>query len=249
MPLTILEDLISALIPHSAQNKREPYEIGKLGKVHCPECCEETVMDATIEKLESSLLQGLITMTRQQTFGTFMPAVRPAALRLHCVNCPTRFSIFVYMGAKGPDIATFPDRKGGLATPNTPEIVAYFANQAYLAQSVRAYSASLAMYRTALDKILSPFGAKKSLKQKIEKLEAQYGETGQPRWVRSLTPEALTLLKEIADSQMHAADVVKEEALESDFLHNVQVIFSFLLFKIYEEEEQKKALKNKLSAS
>jgi hypothetical protein len=145
-----------------------------------------------------------------------------------------------------PDIATFPSRIGGLATPHTPEIVAYFVNQAYLAQSVRAYSAALAMYRTALDKMLSSFGAKNNLKKKIAILERQYEETRTPRWVRSLTPEALNILKEIADSQMHANDVVKESALEADFLHDVQIIFGFLLFKMFEEEEQKKSLKSKL---
>jgi hypothetical protein len=249
MAVSDLDELIAVLIPYYGQSRREPYDLPKLGKMHCPECCEETAMDATIEKLEGSLLQSLVMIVRQQTTCNFMPDIRPSALRLHCVNCPTSFSVFVYLGANGPDIATFPSRVGGLATPHTPEIVAYFVNQAYLAQSVRAYSASLAMYRTALDKILVSFGAKKNLKKKIEELKKQYEETGKPRWVRSLTPEALTLLKEIADSQMHANNAIKEVALENDFLHDVQVIFGFLLFKIYEEEEQKKVLKNKLHAS
>lgn len=247
MSLSNLSELITALIPYEGRLQREPCELAKLGTMHCPECCEETAMDAIADKFAGSLLQGLVMNARaNQTTGGFMPVIRPSALRLCCVNCPTVFSVLVYLGPAGPDIAVFPSRAGGLATTHTPELVAYYVNQAYLAHSVGAYSAAMAMYRAALDKILAEYGEKKSLKKKIEKLEKQFAETREPRWVRSITPEALSLLKDIADSQMHSSDAIREGALEADFLHDVQVVFSFLLFKIYEESKQRAALKAKL---
>src|SRR5664280_3689902 len=78
----------------------------------------------------------------------------PGLFAMTCVQCQLRHTVLVHSGPDGPEIAIFSPERGGFSTPNTPENVRYYLDQAHRAESVGAPSAAVAMYRSAVEMLL-----------------------------------------------------------------------------------------------
>jgi len=127
----------------------------------------------------------------------------------------------IYYSPSGAALTVFPNKPGGIATINTPEIVKYYVNQAYRAQLGNAFSGAMAMYRSALAELLEEQGYSGRLPQQILALEtARTNKTGS-KWALNLNTEVLKLFKEIGDSQMHPSEMPKLQALDATFMQCV----------------------------
>jgi len=97
----------------------------------------------------------------------------PGLFTATCVQCQLRHDVVVHQGPDGPEIAIFSPERGGFSTPNTPDGVKYYLDQAHRAETVGAASAAVTMYRSALEMLLYEQSYTKGmLNKKIEDLMA-----------------------------------------------------------------------------
>jgi hypothetical protein len=177
----------------------------------------------------------------------------PSLFAIHCYQCSSTFTAVIYRGPSGPQLAVFADHLGGLSTPNTPEPVAYYLDQAHRAQSVGAYSAAVAMFRAALEHILFGEGYEmRMLGPKIDALKKATDDGTAPKWARDLDPTYLSVIKELGDASIHPndGDIQKQEAFDSALISMLKETFEELLMLVYEREhasrERLKALRVKV---
>ena len=168
----------------------------------------------------------------------------PSLFSFECLQCSTKFLAVIYQGPQGPSMALFPQVHGGLSRPNAPEAVTYYLDQAHRCENVGAFSAAIAMYRSALENLLFEQGYKKGmLASKIQQLEADVAgaSPSAPRWARDLETEYLTVIKELGNASIHPndGDITKQEALDRDLVAVVREVFAGLLYLVYELPQEK----------
>ncbi|MBX9950213.1 MAG: hypothetical protein K2Y39_13680 [Candidatus Obscuribacterales bacterium] len=260
MPLNELPDLINGLLRNPADLSLArlraglPFDaFGHAGTMYCPNCFEYSGMK--LEKLYFNKTVGqeiIAELCREDSIG---PGVRaklpeytnPALVRLSCVNCQNIFYGLIYKTEKAPALVIVSVRGGGIATPNTSALVAYYLEQAYKAQAATAFSAALAMYRAALDQILEDKGYDGSLPAKLTKLADEQKNNTMPPWAKRLNSEILTVLKDICNRHVHPSELAVLQALDAEFMSKIQRIFSGLLSAAYEQETRQTAAKAKLN--
>jgi hypothetical protein len=166
----------------------------------------------------------------------------PVLATLTCVQCDTLFTAVLYQSPEGRGLAILPSTYGGLTTPHAPKGVAYYLDQAQKSQSVGANSASVAMFRGALDHLLFDQGFKKGMcGQKLGELEASIKANTAPKWAYELDGEFLTVMKQLGDGAIHPNDgnVDAQSKLDNELLAKITHTFQMLLFLIYELPHQK----------
>jgi hypothetical protein len=137
------------------------------------------------------------------------------------------------------------NRYGGLATPHTPQGVAFYLDQAYKAQTIGANSAAVAMYRGALERLLFEQGYQSGmLATKVERFIRNIQARSAPQWALELETEILIVLQVLGKGVIHPndGDVQKQAALDNDLLEKVQGTFKMLCFLIYEVYQQKQKM-------
>lgn len=164
----------------------------------------------------------------------------PAASLLSalCLQCQHQTDLIVHRGPNGWELVALPQTYGGLSTPDTPEGVAYYLDQAQRAQAVGARSAAIAMYRSALEHLLHEQGYTKGmLGQRIKQLEA---DPAAPKWRDQLDPDYLTVINALGNAAIHAndGDIAQQTAFEGELLVAVRELFIELLTRIYERPKQ-----------
>ncbi|MDQ5937892.1 MAG: hypothetical protein QG574_5251 [Cyanobacteriota bacterium erpe_2018_sw_21hr_WHONDRS-SW48-000092_B_bin.40] len=229
--------------------------LGHIGTLYCPHCSEYSGMKLNTLHFEHTIGQQLYReITREDTIGyrprPELPEYLPPSLfRLDCVNCKNAFYVLLLCGDKSPTLVFFSIRGGGVATPNTPELVKYYLEQAYKAQSATAYSAALAMYRAALEQLLENKGFDGKLPAKLQKLTDDIKNGSAPSWAKRLDIAALQVIKDICNAHVHPSELAKLQALDAVFMSDVQKTFSSLLSIAYEQEPRQTAAKAKLKAA
>ena len=176
----------------------------------------------------------------------------PSLFRFTCVQCDALFTALIYLGPDGPALAVFPSVRGGLTTPRTPKSVAYYLDQAHRAQSVGAYSAALAMFRSALEHLLYEQGyTQRMLGPKLRQLGVAVEDGTAPKWAKELNPAFLAVLKELGDGAIHPndGDIGTQEAADSTLVALVTQTFQHLLVKVYEEAAREQRALEALQAS
>jgi hypothetical protein len=229
--------------------------LGHIGTLYCPHCSEYSGMKLNTLHFEHDIGQQLYReITREDTIGyrprPQLPEYLPPSLfRLDCVNCDNAFYVMLFCGEKAPTLVFFSVRGGGVATPNTPELVRYYLEQAYKAQSATAYSAALAMYRAALEQLLENKGFAGKLPAKLEKLTDDIKSGAAASWAKRLDTAALQVIKDICNAHVHPSELAKLQALDTVFMSDVQKTFSSLLSIAYEQEPRQAAAKAKLQTA
>jgi hypothetical protein len=185
-------------------------------------------------------------------FGGYSGAI-PALFVATCLQCRQSITILVSEGPGGPEVVALPTTYGGLSTPNTPEPVAFYLDQAQRCQSVGALSATVAMYRAALEQLLYEQGYRDGmLKKKIDDLIT---DTNAPCWRDQLDPAFLEAMKDLGNAAIHPndGDISKQAALHAGLLREVRALFEELLEEAYEVEKRRanrlKALKEGVAAT
>lgn len=250
LDLTQIPDLVAALESRDYAGHESHYEIGEFDGTFCPSCGETrrvALFSLHWEIGSKPDEQGELRFTFDSDEAT------PALFRAKCLQCHEGITIVVSCGPHGPELVALPSTYGGLSTPNTPSPVAFYLDQAQRCQSVGALSATVAMYRAALEQLLYEQGYKSGmLKKKIEDLIA---DTNAPPWRDQLDPAFLEAMKDLGNAAIHPndGDISKQAALHAGLLREVRALFEELLEEAYEVERRRadrlKALKEGVAAT
>lgn len=179
----------------------------------------------------------------------------PLVYELECLQCKSRACLVIQkMNNEIKDIILY-ETYGGCSSKNSPDGVKYYLNEAKLSKQIGAKSASMAMYRAALDFLLYEQGYTQGmLGNKIKKLEEDRNNNCGQKWVMEIEPQFLEVIKDIGNSSIHPNDgnIKCQEVIDENLLNIVDIVFSELLDKIYEQPIRSKKnlelLKNKKSA-
>ena len=162
--------------------------------------------------------------TNSNVYDTFEEGFQrnlPLVYELECLQCKSKACLIIQkMNNEVKEIILY-EKNGGCASKNSPEGVKYYLNEAKLSKQIGANSASMAMYRAALDFLLYEQGYTKGmLGKKIGKIEKDRENNCGPKWVMEIEPQFLEAIKEEIDERL---------------LNLVDIVFSELLDKIYEQ--------------
>lgn len=213
---------------------------------YCNECLESRKMKViNINKKLNNIVGKDLEEALEECY--------PLIYELTCLQCKSKAYLVVYKHENEFKSIILYEKAGGCSSKNAPEGVKYYLNQAYQARIVGAQSASMSMYRAAMDFILFDQGYKTGmLGKKIEKLEEDINNKNAPKWAMEIDIDYIKVIKEIGNSSVHPndGDVEKQKEIDSKLLNIVDIIFSELLDKIYEQPIRSKTnleiLKNKI---
>lgn len=166
-----------------------------------------------------------------------------------CTQCDSSITLVVHKGPDGLQLVALPSTYGGLATPNTPEAVAYYLTQAQRAQSVAANSAAIAMYRAALEHVLLDQGYDQRMLG--PKIQALLDDNDPPSWRDRLDPVYLQAIKDLGNAALHTNDgtLDAQQVFEAELLREVEALFVGLLDEVYERHRREEAVRDRLQAA
>lgn len=176
----------------------------------------------------------------------------PALFLLTCLQCETVFTAVVYAGPDGEGLAVFPSVPGGITKSHTPGSVSYYLDQAARCRAVDARSATLAMYRVALEHLLGDQGFDKGMcGKRLEALEAAVKAGTAPDWAKTFDNEVLEILKDLGNGVLHTngGDISLQENATPEVIDLVTIAFEELLEAVYEGPARARASKEKLQAA
>lgn len=156
---------------------------------------------------------------------------------LRCVECNTRYTLVKYPSPAGSALVVLSSVHGGLSSPNAPEAVRYYLDQAHRAESMGAHSAAVAMYRAALEQLLYEQGFQSGmLAAKIVAVEKAKSEGSGPRWAVELETDYLAVIKELGNGAIHPndGDITRQAAFDRELVTQLELTFAGLLFLVYE---------------
>ena len=216
---------------------------------HCNKCADKRNM--AIENLYSQSSQA-----HNSDFKVVMNTCAPLVFRLTCLQCKSKAYLVIYKNEDEEEYksAMIYENRGGCSSKNAPNGVKYYLNQAYQSRNVGAQSASMAMYRAAMDFLLQDQGyTQKMLGNKIEQLEKDIANKEAPKWALEIDVDYIKTIKEIGNTAIHPNDgnIDKQKEIDSNLLDVVDTVFAELLDKVYEQPKKAKnnleVLKGKLN--
>lgn len=155
-----------------------------------------------------------------------------------CMNCHHTVFISVFYVDGGPRLVIVDRDHSNSMNSNVPESVRYYLNQADKSYGVGANSAAVAMYRAALEQFLYSAGFEDGmLHNKITRFERAANESTSPKWMRDLDRDYLDIIKELGNSSIHPnrGDISAQDKFNEELLSNIQIVFSELIYKRFEE--------------
>lgn len=176
----------------------------------------------------------------------------PRLASMRCRQCHVESHGLYYAGPNGNDLVIVRSVAGGTSTPNTPESVKFYLDQAARSEGSSARSAAVAMYRAALEQLLHEQGfATGMLGGKITALEAKVAAGTAPKWAAELDTEFLRVIKDLGNGAIHTngGDVMQQAALDDALIVEVRATFEVLLDLVNEVPAKKAASLAKLKAA
>ena len=166
-----------------------------------------------------------------------------------CVQCDLIHDVLIHEGPSGPEVAIFSPERGGFSTPNTPDNVKYYLDQAHRAESVGATSAAVTMYRSAVEMLLYEQGYTSGML--AAKIQALLDATSPPPWRDQIDPDYLEVMKQLGNAATHPndGDVQRQNVLDRELLVHVRAVFEELLDLVYERPAIAAARKANLQAA
>jgi hypothetical protein len=175
----------------------------------------------------------------------------PSVFLLTCVQCETGFTAVIYRGPDAPTLLVLPSGRGGITTPHTPSVVAYYLDQAHRAKIMGGYTAAVAIFRAALESLLHEQGyTARMLGPKLAELEAAIAAKTAPQWALELDTAFLKVIKDLGNASIHTSDgdIAKQAALDADLVSRVNQTFQMLLYLVYEIPHKKADMLDALKA-
>ena len=162
----------------------------------------------------------------------------PIIFYLECLQCKSKAYLIIYENAEEQKSIILYEKAGGCTSKNAPDGVKYYLNEAYQSRIIGAQSASMSMYRAALDFLLYEQGFTQGmLGKKISDLESAISNNRAPKWASEIDMEFFKVIKEIGNSSIHPndGDICKQKEIDEKLLNVVDIVFLELLDKIYEQ--------------
>lgn len=244
--LDTLETLVEVLTKNANILSPRNGATMRAGDLYCSACGESRKM-----YIKAVFSPPMSEGTGLNLAGEIVKQLVPSLFIYSCVQCDTKFTAIIYNSPTGPALAVLQSCHGGLTTPHTPEGVAFYLDQAHKAQSVGANSASIAMFRGALEHLLFEQGYQKGmLGEKIRLLSDDIASNTTPKWALELEMDFLNVLKDLGNGSIHPndGDVKKQSALDNKLIVQVKTAFQMLLYLIYEVPLKKTELLSSLRA-
>lgn len=205
------------------------------GQMYCPSCGDKRRMVVSKQYSHGSAI------LRAKSGMEVVNDIVPMLMTFSCVQCDSKFSVLVHKESGGVSLAIFPEGRGTLATPHTPNAVVYYLDQVQKCWSIGAFSAAISMYRVALDHLLYGEGFRKGMVgQKVEVLEKAIESGTAPDWARDLNTRYLEVLNKLATYALHPneGDVTPQLVFDQDLLVAVKATFQELLVRVFELPHQ-----------
>ncbi len=212
-------------------------QMGEWDGTYCPRCGDTRRMSLVALYWNERWAKGVIgTVRGQPVTQSASKRPVPSLFVATCLQCGSWLSLVVYPGPDGVRLVALPETYGGLSTPNTPDGVKYYLDQAERANSVGALSAAIVMYRSALEHLLHEQGFTEGMLGK--RLEALEKAANPPPWRDQLHPDYLGVVNSLANAAVHAnnGDVSQQAIFEEQLLREVRELFAELLDLVYERQ-------------
>jgi|ERR1019366_6112427 hypothetical protein len=169
----------------------------------------------------------------------FLSTPVPALFRYACIQCDAAWSVLVYPSLDETRLALLPAHfgAGGIGSPNAPQGVAFYLDQAARSHYISANSAAITMFRSALEWLLEDQGfAQRMLGPKLAALDKATAQGTAPSWVNEIGPDYLQVIKDLGNTATHTngGDLARQDALDAQLYREVELTFLELLEVIYE---------------
>ena len=163
----------------------------------------------------------------------------PALFLYVCIQCDAAWSVLVYPSLDGNRLALLPAHfgAGGIASPNAPEGVTFYLDQAARCHYIGANSAAITMFRSALEWLLEDQGfTERMIGPKLVALDKAIALGTAPFWANEIGPEYLKVIKDLGNTATHTngGELAKQDALDAGLYREVEMTFLELLEVIYE---------------
>jgi hypothetical protein len=236
--LGTIEGLTTA-VERGSQFDRRAKELGPWDGTFCSRCGERRRM--VLQRLHAgddwtpTPRRGEHGRPLRSTFDLHEPSLFAAL----CLQCDGVLTLVVYCGPDGAALVALPSSYGGLATPNTPDGVAYYLDQAQRAQAVGALSGAVAMYRAALEHLLQEQGYTSGMLGK--RIDTLLNDPNPPAWRDQLDPDYLSAINRLGNAAIHAndGDIKQQAVFDAELLLEVRELFVELLDDVYEQPAKK----------
>ncbi|MGL5749837.1 MAG: DUF4145 domain-containing protein [Paraclostridium sp.] len=167
-----------------------------------------------------------------------------------CLQCDNTVAILIINEKYESRVIRLYGKGGGVTTKHTPKSVKYYLDEAYKCKSIGAYTAAIAMYRTALENLLYDNGYTKGmLSDKIKEFEKAKQDGNAPLWADYIKGSILDKVRDLGNYAVHTnkGDIEKQEYLQDEgLLICIDDVFKYILQKIYEESKEQEELFEKL---
>jgi Domain of unknown function (DUF4145) len=217
-----------------------PDTVFEAGNIYCPGCGGERRLRIQLVSPVRTHDKGFHGASSGAT-ADIAEELAPAVFLGECLQDHTRFTFVLFQGPDDYELAVFPSKRGGLATPNTPDGVSYYLDQAQRCQSTAANSAAVSMYRAALEHLLHEQGyTVRMLGPKIEALKKAIVDGSAPAWAIGLDEHFLNVISRLGNAAIHPGDgdVTRQQALDRALLAAIEVTFAEILHVAYERENE-----------
>lgn len=167
-----------------------------------------------------------------------------------CLQCDNDVNIIIYNENNKPAMVKLFRCGSGVSTKHTPENVKYYLDEAYKCKTMGAYTASVAMYRTALENLLYDNEyTQNSLDKKIKALEEDKLAGNAKPWAIYIQGGILNKIKLLGNSAVHPnkGNIGAQQHLkDEELLRCIDEVFKYMLDRIYEDEHAQNSLLAKL---
>jgi hypothetical protein len=229
------------------------------GRHWCPTCRRENRFSTKVEKTNinhdftKEVLRSKASPGAHPTWEKISDSLNKidgSLFSIVCANCHHAGRMLIQKISGQISGLVFFDEYNSIATENTPEEVKYYLEQAQACHSVKAFSATFAMYRTALDAILFGQGYSTGMVgEKIKALEKDIKNETAPPWSKFIGIEFLKVIKNLGNSSLHisAEDISSEKNIETADIKEVELAMGKMLFEIYEKNKEEEASLSRLN--
>lgn len=214
------------------------------GMLYCVQCGAVRRMNLPVVSCPPFTSNPQLSITPEQ--------IIPSLFVASCLQCYKSNTIVTYAGPDGPSLVVLPTVRGGLASPNAPEGVSYYLDQAHRCESMGAHSAAVTMYRAALEHLLFEQGYEvRMLGPKIQKLEEDIAAGTAKDWATKIDPDFMDVIKDLGNDAIHPndGDISVQAKFDEELTRKVRAAFILLLEVVYEEPERRAKLLGELKAA
>lgn len=215
----------------------------------CAKCLENRLMD--VQNVNIGRGKPYTLDYDESDIKIVLNRLSPLFYVAKCRQCSSITIIVIYKKDDEYMMVKLAQNKGGCISKNSPETVKYYLDQAYLAKEIGANSASMAMYRAALEQVLFEQGYTNGmLGQKLIKLDEDILKDNAPKWTKEFDIDFLRYIKEIGNGAIHSneGNIERQKDIDNDLIKVVDIVLEELLDKIYEQPKRQENRLNTLKS-